>query len=465
MPLKAKVYIASVLAAGVAALAAAAVAWSQADLNRLLPFVAMVALASALKLRLPVAGGAYSLNAVFLLVGAVYYSLPETVAAAAVAGLVGTLANTRKRPSLLQVLFNASGECASLALCWFVSRELFAAVPYRPALLALIAALYFAANTTLVAGVLALSEGKKLWAVARQWYSWAFPFYLAGAAIVGLLPLGGQHLDGGSLIVLLPVIYLIHFFCGLAIYCPKNASEIEEGPAPLPPAAKAYLAVVIAGGVFLLLLSLVTWNSSDLTRFLLFLALAVLTATWKVRLPGMTGAISVNYVVVLFAIATLSLGEAVLMSAAGAVVQTLWRPQHRPKPVQVWFNLACFSLSTGITYTLWHSVFLPETGPSVFLLVGIATGLHYGLNTILVAAVLTLVERRSFAEMWRHCHFWAFPHYMVGALAAGMMIAASRMGHWSQPFLFVPLLAMAALSYAVQVREHGLLRRGSEANG
>lgn len=458
MPLRARIYIALVLGAGALALAVTALSPSQVDPNRLLAFVAMAAISSAMKFRLPAASGAYSLNAVFLLVGAVYYTLTETVVAACAAGVVGTLANTRKRPAFIQIVFNAAGEAASLALCWFVSRQLMTVVSYRPALLALVAALYFATNTMFVSGVLALLEGRTLRSVGRQWYAWPFPFYLVGAVVVGLLPLGGQGLDGSSVIVVLPLLYLIHFFCGLGLYCPKDEAGCPEGESVLPLGARIYLAVVITAGVSLLVYSLLRWEATDLPRFALFLALALLTATWKVRLPGLTGAISINYVVVLFAIATMSLGEAMLMSAAGAVVQSLWKPKQSPKPVQVWFNLACFALTTGVTYALWHTVFLPETGESIFLFVGIATALHYGLNTMLVATVLTLVEGKPFGDMWRHCHFWAFPHYMLGALAAGMMIAASRMGHWTQPLLFVPLLAMAALSYAVQVREHGLLR-------
>ena len=205
-----------------------------------------------------------------------------------------------------------------------------------------------------------------------------------------------------------------------------------------------------------LISSLLQWEVKDLNRFAVFLALALLAAAWKVRLPGLTGAISLNYVIVLFAIGSLSLGEAMLMSAAGAVVQSLWKPAQRPHPVQVWFNVACFTLTTAATYGLWHNVFVPQAGESVFLFVVVATVLHYGLNTLLVATVLTLTEDGSFAGIWGHCHFWAFPHYMIGALAAGLMIEASRMGHWAQPLLILPLLAMAAVSYAVQVRERGL---------
>ena len=455
MPLKTKIWIGSVIGVGAAVVASALLIPGPVDGHRLALFVALAAIASAIRFRLPSADGSYSLNAVVLLVAAVYYSFAETVVTGFVAGAVATLAAARERPQWVRVLFNAAGEASSLAVCWLASRWLAGFVTYQPALLAFVAALYFVINTMLVSTALSQLEGKRLWEVGRQWYFWSFPVYLSAAAVIGLLPLGKQRFDATSLVVLLPLAYLLHFFCGLSLYCPRDEGTKAEGSG-IPARARVFVALVVVAGVSSLVSSLVQWESANIARFVVFFALAILTATWKVRLPGLMGAISVNYVVVLFAIASMSWGEAMVMSAAGAVVQSLWRPKQRPKAIQVWFNFACFTLCTGITYWLCRVGLALVTESSLAVLLAIATATHYGLNTVLVAAVLTLVEGRRFAELWRNCHFWAFPHYIVGAVAAGLMTNAGRTGSWMQPLLIVPLLAMVCISYVVQIREHSL---------
>ena len=78
----------------------------------------------------------------------------------------------------------------SIGLCFLVAHGLAGrGLPgHQPAVLALIACVFFVINTVLVSGVLSLLQGSPMKEVCQQWYLWSFPYYLIGAAVVGLLP-------------------------------------------------------------------------------------------------------------------------------------------------------------------------------------------------------------------------------------------------------------------------------------
>src|SRR5581483_10195757 len=197
--------------------------------------------ASSLKVRLPSLTRTYSLSFLFLLFGVGRYTLPDVLIAACAGALVQSVCNTKKRPTLVQVLFNMANLVISTWVCFVVARVVLTSSPqyYRPAVMALVAFVFFLINTVLVAGVLALLEGKPLSAVSNDWYIWSFPYYLIGAALVGLVPSSLRSIPGEGWLVLLPLLYLVHFFVGLGKSRP--ASEKVNHDEHLPAAAKAYV--------------------------------------------------------------------------------------------------------------------------------------------------------------------------------------------------------------------------------
>ena len=121
----------------------------------------------------------------------------------------------------------------------------------------------------------------------------------------------------------MPALYLIHFFYSLSMQGrPAQGSAASDSPSPsLPTSAKLYLGAVIASGLGLLSWGVLEWESAGLARFATFLAIALVSSGCKVRLPGVTETVSLNFVVLLAAIAELSLPEVVLLAAASAIVQ------------------------------------------------------------------------------------------------------------------------------------------------
>ncbi|MFN0172638.1 MAG: hypothetical protein ACKV22_40175 [Bryobacteraceae bacterium] len=454
MTVAAKSYIFGVVAAGTTVLALALANWSSPDLIRCLTYLLFSVAASLVKLNLPGMRGTYSLSFLLLLFGIAHFTLAETLIAGCSGALVQTVWKRKTRPTTIQVLFNVSNAATSLGVCYLLARMVLSSGldQYRGAVLALVACVYFVINTMLVSGVLSLLEGKPFAEACEQWYLWSFPYYLAGAALVGLIPPPGGSLHPEAWLILLPLVYLLHFFLGLEELHSSSTASGAGSVGTQSAGTGFYLLAVLAAGFVLLLAAAVQWQSQDPWRFACYLALALAASTLKVRLPGMTGTMSVNFVLLLVAIAELSLAEVVVMSALAAVVQTVWRTRRQPTVLQVLFNLSCLSLSSAAAWLLCrHAV--PWMSDSLVGGVILATLVLYASNTILFSAILSLRERGSLAGIWQHCYFWTCPYYLVGAMAAGLMIATNRTAGWPPSLMVLPAMALVYVSYRAHVTQ------------
>jgi hypothetical protein len=455
MGLKTKVYLYVVIAAGALVLAASLANWSSPDLLSWSIYLALAVLASVVKLRLPGMDGTYSLGFLFLLYGVAHFSLPETLLAGCAGAVAGSLLNTKKRSSVVQLLFNTANLAISVGACFFIARVCLSSgvTQYLPAVIAIVACVYFLVNTALVSGVLSLLQGKRLSEVCNQWYVWSFPYYLIGVALVGLFPSPGRAAPGEAWLVLLPLIYLVHFFLGLVEWHASTAAVGDQPNASLPRAARAFVILVVACGVLLLGMAAFQWHSPAPVRFVIYLTLAVVASTLKVRLPGMRGTISPGFVLVLTAVVGMSFGEVIGMATVVGLVQVLWRSARRPMLAQVLFNPASLALSAGLAYGLCRILLAPWLGNSVVGELVVGTLVLYGSNSLLLATVLAMVDRKPLGAVWQLCYFWSLPYYLVGAAVAGVMMATWRMVDWPPSLLVLPLMGLVYISYRVHVRQ------------
>src|SRR5213594_5216402 len=120
--------------------------------------------------------------------------------------------------------------------------------------------------------------------------------------------------------------------------------------------AKLYVAIMTALAAAILAVAASRWNPKNLRQFFLFFALAMVASAMKIRLPGFKTTISINFVFILTGIALFSFGETVLIGLGGALVQSLWKTQTRPKPVQVLFNATCLTVCTAAAFWTSHAI-------------------------------------------------------------------------------------------------------------
>ena len=110
----------------------------------------------------------------------------------------------------------------------------------------------------------------------------------------------------------------------------------------MPRVAKAYWLLVIAAGCSCLVRSLAGWQAGEesLLKLAIYVVAGVFAADLKIRLPGIFGTLSMNYVVIIVALQDLSLGAAVIVGTVEHAEQCLIHASARPKWFQVLFSVA-----------------------------------------------------------------------------------------------------------------------------
>jgi len=189
--------------------------------------------------------------------------------------------------------------------------------------------------------------------------------------------------------------------------------------------AKLYIATIATLAAVILAVVASRWNPESLTRFALFFGLAMLASAMKIRLPGFKTTISTNFVFILAGIALFSFGETVLIGLGGALVQSLWKTQTRPKPVQMLFNAACLTVCTAAAFWTSYTISTMLALNSMAAMMVLGACVYVVLNTGLVSLVISLAEGRPLGEIWSSCYEWTFPYFLVGAAVAGLASAAS----------------------------------------
>jgi diguanylate cyclase (GGDEF)-like protein/putative nucleotidyltransferase with HDIG domain len=212
--------------------------------------------------------------------------------------------------------------------------------------------------------------------------------------------------------------------------------------------AKIYISAMAVIGLTVTVAELARWESADLVRFLAYLALAIFASRMKVTLPGITGALSVLFIFILFAIVELSLPEALFIGCAAILMQCLWNYRHRPKWHQVLFNVTSMATTVLVSGEVYRSRLLTvgHLEPAVRLV--LTATVFFVMNTFPVAGAIALTEKRSLRRVWKECYIWSFPYYLVGALiVAGASTINRHFGYWQTAVIGIPLVYLVYRSY------------------
>jgi len=209
-------------------------------------------------------------------------------------------------------------------------------------------------------------------------------------------------------------------------------------------AARSYITAVLTGGLMCVVMAGAGWSCADPIHFVCHLAIALIASGFKVFLPGITGAMSVSYVFVLLSMMEFSYGETVLVACAAALVQSLWRTKHRPKLIQILFNLAGMAIAVTIGYGIYRGIAITHL---VLLKVAVASTGYFLTNTVSIAMVVALTEGKSVRKIWQECYFWSFPYYLVGGAIAAMLSSSNSRFGWEATILALPIVYVIFRSY------------------
>jgi diguanylate cyclase (GGDEF)-like protein/putative nucleotidyltransferase with HDIG domain len=212
LSIQTKAFVGITASLGVVVLGFALLHWQSQDLVRFLCYLAVAVLASGLKVQLPGIDGTMSVNFLFILLGVLELSLPETLLIGCTASLVQSVWQTRKRLDPFKVLFNVAGMMANASALTYISYHWLVARfgSNKPILLMIAALVFFFANTLPISIVIALTEGKSSRKVWAECYFWSFPYYLVGAAAVGLIGVVNRTAGWETSLLVLPLIYWVY---------------------------------------------------------------------------------------------------------------------------------------------------------------------------------------------------------------------------------------------------------------
>src|ERR1700680_2520903 len=192
----------------------------------------------------------------------------------------------------------------------------------------------------------------------------------------------------------------------------RDVSSGSQSWRELSLGAKVLISLVVVAGTCVLLYGAIQPTSKNIAQFICYLLIAILAARLKVRLPGITGTMSVNFLFILLCILEVGFAETLALATAAILVQCFYR--DRPSPVQVTFNLSASAFAIAVAYNVYNLALSRALVKSHPLLLGLAAITYFAANTGSIAAVIALTEHRSIKKIWVECYFWSFPYYLVG---------------------------------------------------
>ena len=234
--------------------------------------------------------------------------------------------------------------------------------------------------------------------------------------------------------------------------------------ANFPPKARMFIAAMVATAAGCLLGSIPLWNAGQNLRFLLYVALALSAANLKVRLPGITGALSVSFVFVLISLPDLSLPQVIGVGLAGAGGTLLFRAKSRNYS-KLTFNLASSVVASAASFLMFHSSLLRRVDSSLPILLLFACAVQFAFNTGSISVVIALTENKSAWRVWKDSFFWTASHNLVGAGIAAVFHVEEQYLGWQSTLLTAPVVYLVYRSYSLHLERLEGARKHAQEMG
>ncbi|HLY17097.1 MAG TPA: hypothetical protein VKR61_07720 [Bryobacteraceae bacterium] len=225
----------------------------------------------------------------------------------------------------------------------------------------------------------------------------------------------------------------------------------------MPAKAKIYISVVSAAGIAAMVYAFVDppWTH-DLFRCGIYVLLSLLAATFKLRLPGLNGTMSIGFVFVLLGISEMGLPETMLMACSSVIVQCLWRSAKRPAAVQVLFSVSAVGASLLPAYQCSHFIRSQWHTESAPVVLAVATCLYFLSSSLLVSGVLSLVQRVPLRVVWEEFYLFAVPYHLLGGALVALMTSSGRELGWQPPLLMLPVMCLVFLFYRMYLTRYAV---------
>lgn len=190
-------------------------------------------------------------------------------------------------------------------------------------------------------------------------------------------------------------------------------------------------------------------------EWVILAGLTLLSGSFTVRIPSFRARISVSETFVFTSVLLFGTCAGTLTVALDVLVVALMaRRRARNEPLRVLFNVSSASLSIWTASTLFYwiadiaplSVAATRVPQLIWPLV-MLTGVHFTLNSGLVAIALAGERNENAFSIWRRLFPWLSINYFGGASVAALLVSYTRTVDFEALGIIVPLLVISYLTY------------------
>jgi hypothetical protein len=180
------------------------------------------------------------------------------------------------------------------------------------------------------------------------------------------------------------------------------------------------------------------------------LVLAAATSRMKVKLPGIDGTMSVNLPFLLTAIINLSTAEAILITCVSTATQCWPRKEAKFNPQQFVFNISMMAFASCVAGLAFRAEWLRNlVGNSATLGLAVATAITFFGQTVPVAGIVAVTERRPARQIWQNLAQLSFPYYVLSAGISSMVQTVSSHVGWQMALAVFPVMYGIYRSYTL----------------
>jgi signal transduction histidine kinase/ActR/RegA family two-component response regulator len=190
-------------------------------------------------------------------------------------------------------------------------------------------------------------------------------------------------------------------------------------------------------------------------RFVMLALLVCVSSHVAVRIPRVSGRITVSDTLIFLTLLLYGGAAAVMLSALEGVYASL---RISRKPLTILFNSAVLALSTFLTAAALRGLFgaagLAGNDYSAFALaaVFVMALVQYAANTVLIAVEKSLKLEESFWPTWKTYYLWTSVTYLAGASAAGVTARLVQAVGFYAVLATVPIIAIIYFTYLTYLK-------------
>jgi PAS domain S-box-containing protein len=239
----------------------------------------------------------------------------------------------------------------------------------------------------------------------------------------------------------------------------------------LPARARWYIIAVIALGTAACGLLLPRATLTPVLPLLILIVLSALTSAFKIQFPIASGSnMSVSYVVDIASLILLGPHTTMIVGAVGAWAQSTFNAKEPNPGYRTLFNMSIVVLTIEASGQVFRRLGGSPAGDVVEMIAPLA-GMaltYFFANTVPIAVAISLTTNQSAWRIWKGDFASNAPNYLLGAVAAAVVIAVTATsGYWLALLLMSAPLFLTYKIYRagveVEARQGAILEAAHDA--